>query len=96
MIFAAAARARAISTGFDGPSAESQIEFAIRVLDEDHAMCGNQSPRGVPVNPVTPWPIRFKKLFAAGSPPGFFLVNSPAKKASFDFVPGVFTSIRRR
>jgi phenylpropionate dioxygenase-like ring-hydroxylating dioxygenase large terminal subunit len=41
----------AISPGFQGPPPESQIEFAIRVLDEDRQMCENQRPREVPINP---------------------------------------------
>ena len=41
----------AISPGFDGPPASSQIEFAIRVLDEDRRMCELQLPREVPINP---------------------------------------------
>lgn len=44
--------ALAISPGFEGPPAESQIEFATRVLNEDREMCENQIPREVPVNPV--------------------------------------------
>ncbi len=42
----------AISPGFQGPKPSSQIEFATRVLEEDRAMCENQSPREVPINPV--------------------------------------------
>ena len=42
----------AISPGFRGPPAEKQIEFAIRVLDEDRRMCELQVPREVPVNPA--------------------------------------------
>ncbi|CAN5722340.1 molybdenum cofactor-independent xanthine hydroxylase subunit HpxD [soil metagenome] len=43
--------ALAISPGFRGPDPASQIEFAIRVLEEDRAMCENQFPREVPINP---------------------------------------------
>jgi len=43
--------ALAISPGFDGPEPQSQLEFAIRVLDEDRQMCENQIPREVPINP---------------------------------------------
>jgi phenylpropionate dioxygenase-like ring-hydroxylating dioxygenase large terminal subunit len=43
--------ALAISPGFTGPSAGSQIEFATRVLDEDRQMCESQIPREVPINP---------------------------------------------
>ena len=42
----------AISPGFDGPPPESQVEFAIRVLDEDRQMCELQIPSEVPINPV--------------------------------------------
>ena len=41
----------AISPGFRGPEAQSQLEFAINVLDEDRRMCENQIPREVPINP---------------------------------------------
>ncbi|MEO1237715.1 MAG: flavodoxin domain-containing protein, partial [Planctomycetota bacterium] len=41
----------AISPKFDGPPAESQVEFAIRVLDEDRVMVENQRPREVPMGP---------------------------------------------
>jgi len=41
----------AISPGFDGPPAENQVEFAVKVLDEDRRMCEMQSPREVPINP---------------------------------------------
>jgi phenylpropionate dioxygenase-like ring-hydroxylating dioxygenase large terminal subunit len=41
----------AISPGFKGPPAPQQIEFAVRVLDEDRRMCELQSPREVPINP---------------------------------------------
>ena len=44
--------ALAISPGFDGPAADSQIEFATRVLNEDRKMCENQIPREVPLIPV--------------------------------------------
>lgn len=42
----------AISPGFRGPPPEAQIEFAIRVLDEDRQMCELQIPREVPLNPA--------------------------------------------
>ncbi len=42
----------AISPGFDGPTPESQIDFAIQVLDEDRQMCENQLPAEVPLNPA--------------------------------------------
>jgi vanillate O-demethylase monooxygenase subunit len=42
----------AISPGFRGPCAATQMEFAMRVLDEDRQMCENQCPREVPVNPA--------------------------------------------
>lgn len=42
----------AISPGFRGPPPAAQIEFAIRVLDEDRRMCENQIPREVPINPA--------------------------------------------
>lgn len=41
----------AISPGFDGPPAAQQVEFAIRVLDEDRRMCELQTPREVSINP---------------------------------------------
>jgi hypothetical protein len=41
----------AISPGFDGPPPATQLEFAIRVLDEDRVMCENQIPAEVPINP---------------------------------------------
>jgi phenylpropionate dioxygenase-like ring-hydroxylating dioxygenase large terminal subunit len=41
----------AISPGFRGPSPAEQMEFAVRVLEEDRAMCENQVPKEVPVNP---------------------------------------------
>lgn len=40
----------AISPDFDGPPPEQQIEFAIRVLDEDRVMVENQRPREVPMS----------------------------------------------
>jgi phenylpropionate dioxygenase-like ring-hydroxylating dioxygenase large terminal subunit len=43
--------ALAISPGFRGPPPEAQLEFAIKVLDEDRVMCENQRPREVPINP---------------------------------------------
>jgi vanillate O-demethylase monooxygenase subunit len=42
----------AISPGFRGPPPAAQIEFAIRVLDEDRQMCELQVPREVPLNPA--------------------------------------------
>lgn len=42
----------AISPGFDGPEPDGQIDFAIKVLDEDREMCELQTPREVPVNPT--------------------------------------------
>lgn len=42
----------AISPGFCGPSPERQIEFAVRVLEEDRQMCELQVPREVPLNPA--------------------------------------------
>jgi len=42
----------AISPGFRGPPPEAQIEFAIKVLDEDRRMCELQVPREVPINPT--------------------------------------------
>lgn len=42
----------AISPGFAGPTPESQINFAIQVLDEDRLMCENQIPVEVPLNPA--------------------------------------------
>lgn len=42
----------AISPGFKGPAPEKQIEFAIKVLDEDRQMCELQIPREVPINPA--------------------------------------------
>jgi len=41
----------AISPGFRGPSPAQQMEFAVRVLEEDRRMCENQVPREVPINP---------------------------------------------
>lgn len=41
----------AISPGFRGPPPEAQIEFAVRVLNEDREMCELQTPREVPINP---------------------------------------------
>lgn len=42
----------AISPGFRGPPPEAQIDFAVRVLDEDRRMCELQVPREVPINPA--------------------------------------------
>jgi phenylpropionate dioxygenase-like ring-hydroxylating dioxygenase large terminal subunit len=44
--------ALAISKDFRGPTPEEQIDFAIRVLDEDRVMCENQIPHEVPINPA--------------------------------------------
>ena len=41
----------AISPNFNGPEPESQLDFAVRVLDEDRLMCENQRPSEVPINP---------------------------------------------
>lgn len=42
----------AISPDFQGPPPDSQIDFAIRVLDEDRRMCELQIPAEVPINPA--------------------------------------------
>jgi len=42
----------AISPNFQGPPPQAQLDFAIRVLDEDRIMCENQRPREVPINPA--------------------------------------------
>ena len=42
----------AISPGFRGPPPETQIEFALKVLEEDRQMCELQRPREVPINPA--------------------------------------------
>ena len=42
----------AISPGFQGPPPAAQMEFAIKVLDEDRLMCENQVPAEVPINPA--------------------------------------------
>ena len=42
----------AISPGFQGPPPDQQLEFAVRVLDEDRQMCESQIPREVPLNPA--------------------------------------------
>lgn len=42
----------AISPGFQGPPPDAQIEFSIKVLDEDRLMCESQLPAEVPVNPA--------------------------------------------
>lgn len=44
--------ALAISPGFCGPPPNQQIEFAVRVLEEDRQMCELQLPREVPLNPA--------------------------------------------
>jgi phenylpropionate dioxygenase-like ring-hydroxylating dioxygenase large terminal subunit len=41
----------AISPGFRGPPPKAQLDFAIRVLDEDRRMCELQMPAEVPINP---------------------------------------------
>ncbi len=41
----------AISPGFGGPAPDDQIDFAIKVLDEDRLMCESQIPAEVPINP---------------------------------------------
>jgi phenylpropionate dioxygenase-like ring-hydroxylating dioxygenase large terminal subunit len=41
----------AISPNFSGPPADKQVEFAVKVLDEDRRMCEMQTPREVPINP---------------------------------------------
>jgi vanillate O-demethylase monooxygenase subunit len=41
----------AVSPDFQGPPLESQLEFAIRVLNEDRMMCEAQIPAEVPINP---------------------------------------------
>lgn len=41
----------AISPKFRGPSPEDQMRFAVSVLEEDRAMCENQLPKEVPINP---------------------------------------------
>ncbi len=43
--------ALAISPGFRGPAPAQQMAFAVRVLEEDRAMCEHQVPREVPINP---------------------------------------------
>ncbi len=43
--------ALAISPQFDGPPAAAQLEFAIKVLDEDRHMCESQIPAEVPIDP---------------------------------------------
>ncbi len=43
--------ALAVSPGFNGPPPQDQLQFAIKVLDEDRIMCENQMPREVPINP---------------------------------------------
>ncbi|SDR84326.1 aromatic ring-hydroxylating dioxygenase subunit alpha [Opitutus sp. GAS368] len=42
----------AISPGFRGPPPEAQMDFAIKVLEEDRRMCEMQLPREVPINPA--------------------------------------------
>jgi vanillate O-demethylase monooxygenase subunit len=41
----------AISPRFKGPKPAEQMDFAVRVLNEDRTMCENQIPREVPINP---------------------------------------------
>jgi len=62
--------ALAISPGFDGPPPEAQIEFAVKVLDEDRIMCENQVPIspsrggwGVLVTPGDTLANTFQKCF---------------------------------
>jgi phenylpropionate dioxygenase-like ring-hydroxylating dioxygenase large terminal subunit len=43
--------ALALSPGFNGPAPQDQVDFAIKVLNEDRTMCENQVPAEVPVNP---------------------------------------------
>ncbi len=43
--------ALAISPGFQGPSPQEQLKFAVDVLDEDRRMCEGQVPGEVPINP---------------------------------------------
>ena len=43
--------ALAVSPGFDGPPPQDQLDFAIKVLDEDRMMCESQRPPEVPINP---------------------------------------------
>lgn len=42
----------AISPRFDGPEPDSQIDFAIKVLEEDRDMCELQIPAEIPLNPT--------------------------------------------
>lgn len=42
----------AISPRFKGPRPEEQMAFAVNVLNEDRAMCENQVPKEVPLNPA--------------------------------------------
>jgi phenylpropionate dioxygenase-like ring-hydroxylating dioxygenase large terminal subunit len=42
----------AVSRGFRGPPLSEQIDFAVRVLDEDRQMCESQIPAEVPINPA--------------------------------------------
>jgi len=42
----------AISPGFKGPAPAAQLEFAVKVLDEDRRMVGAQIPPEVPINPA--------------------------------------------
>jgi vanillate O-demethylase monooxygenase subunit len=43
--------ALAVSPKFDGPPPQDQLDFAVKVLDEDRIMCENQQPHEVPINP---------------------------------------------
>jgi len=43
--------ALAVSPGFKGPPPQDQLQFAIKVLDEDRIMCESQVPPEVPINP---------------------------------------------
>ncbi len=42
----------AVSRGFKGPPLAQQIEFAVRVLEEDRQMCESQIPAEIPINPA--------------------------------------------
>lgn len=42
----------AISPNFQGPPPQAQVDFAVKVLDEDRRMCELQVPREVPINPA--------------------------------------------
>ena len=42
----------AISPNFQGPPPQAQVDFAVKVLDEDRRMCELQVPKEVPINPA--------------------------------------------